>query len=123
MIRFFRRSKETLSPEQKRFRLLQWWVLGGFFVIASFLVLTLKHIPGLAAVIHETGPYHPIYFVMRYTLYAVVYLMWPSWARRINPEVREEIVHSTRRTIVGLIVLYELVAGLQLLALLVQWLQ
>lgn len=100
---------------RKRYRLLSWSVYGALFLVALvFVALSLTLPKATAIALFDFNHYNGFFFFIRYTLYAVLYFQWNRIARYFNPDVSDIVLRSTRRSVGILIVVYEVVLGINI---------
>jgi predicted Kef-type K+ transport protein len=99
-------------------RHLKWLGVGVLLLVCVLVVLLFAASPGVAAMVRDAGRFHPVFIGLRLGLYVALVANWSRIARRVNPDVREDTVNATRRS---LIVLFTLFEGLSSLPYLSRW--
>lgn len=99
-------------------RHLKWLGVGVLLLVCVLVVLLFAVSPGVAAMVRDAGRFHPVFIGLRSGLYVALVANWSRIARRVNPDVQEDTVNATRRS---LIVLFALFEGLSSLPYLSRW--
>lgn len=108
---------ENTKPQP--LRKATWWVMifiTCIIVLCFFMFLTL---PQLAVTLADGSINRSwLFLTIRYTGYAVLYWRWDSIILRLKPTTHPEVLKKSRQKLLILIVVYECVAGLNI----IQWL-
>jgi hypothetical protein len=105
------------SPQVKnRYRLILGICFGVIAVITLMVIaiglLLPRSLPAIHDTIAQAGPY---FLVIRWALYASIWFKFTEICRYLSPGASAEKIAYARQYIVGLMVLYELLAGADLL--------
>jgi predicted Kef-type K+ transport protein len=99
-------------------RHLKWLGVGVLLLVCVLAALLFAASPSVAAMVRDAGRFHPVFVGLRLGLYVALVANWSQVARRVNPDVQEDTVSATRRSLIVLFVLFE---GLSSLPYLSRW--
>lgn len=111
-------NKQEVNRGVKRFRVTRWLVYTTIGLIALvFTGMTFILPREILFSLTSFDHINPVFLGVRYLLYAFVYFRWASIAEYFNPNVPPEAVAASRRLVLGLIIFYECLFGLNLIQL------
>ncbi|MCR6651416.1 MAG: hypothetical protein NVV73_07945 [Cellvibrionaceae bacterium] len=93
-------------------RHLKWLGVGFLLLVCALAALLFSASPQLAATVRDAGRFHPVFIGLRLALYIALLANWRRIAQRVNPDVQMDTVLATRRSLIVLITVFEVLTSI-----------
>lgn len=110
------KTDNHLSETEKRLRLLKWGVLIGTGLVILVLATLIVTVPAFRELLAATSHYHSVYLMIRAGLYGGTWCAWPAMVRAFKPEVDNQAITRSRRSIMTFFFAYEFLTALPTLS-------